>query len=167
MSSVGAVHRILAHRAVVVAVVFTALGLVVAWRVRPVILFDDAAIIARYMRRIVDGHGWTYNDDDRTNGLSAPLYGIVATAVHGVGFDPITSLRIVGAASFAGTIGLVAYLGTRITGLVGGVLAGSYLLVWAEFARQGLSGMESSFAALLGTAVLVALVNERDAWAGV
>ncbi len=160
-------EQLWSHRALIVGLVFAAVAAVVAVRIRPVILYDDAAIIGRYIRRIVAGDGWTYNDGDRTNGLSSPLYGIASAFVHLVGFDPIVALRIVCTAGYAGTIGLVAYLGTRTVGLVGGVVGGSMLLVWYDFASQGLSGMESTFATFLALATLVALVHDRENWAGV
>lgn len=153
--------------ALLVGAAFTLAAAAVAVRIRPVVLYDDAAIIGRYIARIVDGQGWTYNDGDRTNGLSAPLYGMVAALVHASGLDPITSLRLVCTASYAATIGLVAYLGVRVVGLVGGLAAGAYLLVWQDYSSQGLSGMESSFATLLGVATLVALVHDRETAAGV
>lgn len=142
-------------------------GIVVAYRNRPVVLYDDAAITMRYARRIAEGDGWTYNDSDRTNGASAPLYTMILAAFELLGINVITAARLVCSVALAASFGLVAYLSSRIAGFVAGVLGTIFIVSWVEFQTQGLFGMESALAAALGLAVLVALREDRDTLAGV
>jgi hypothetical protein len=150
-----------------VGVVAFVVGLIVAIRLQPIVLYDDFGITARYAARIAGGDGWTYNPGDRTNGASAPLYTVLLAALRFVGIDLVTAARGVGALSYAACIGLVTYLGARIVGVIGGAFAAGFLVAWLDFSAQGLSGMESSFAAALGLAVIVALVHDREVTAGV
>ncbi|MCC5952418.1 MAG: hypothetical protein JJU45_10035 [Acidimicrobiia bacterium] len=155
------------HRNLVLAGFVFVLGAAVAVRIRPIILYDDAAITARYVERMVAGQGWTYNPGDRTNGASAPLFTLVLAAVHALGIEVIAAIRLVVTFSYAATVALVAYLGARVAGLAAGALAALFLLAWVDFSTQGLSGMESPFAAALGLAAIVALSHGSPTWAGV
>src|SRR5690606_38181026 len=67
-------------RVPLLVVVATVVGLAIAVRSRPAVLYDDAAIVLRYASRLADGQGWTYNPGDRTNGSTAPLYTMVLAA---------------------------------------------------------------------------------------
>lgn len=167
----------LAHRAMDVvrswrpaAVALVAISFVVAvvlaYRGRPSVLYDDAAITLRYARRIVDGHGWTYNDLDRTNGASAPLFTLVVAAMHAIGIDLTTAARAVNTACYGAAVALAAYLAERISGWVAAIVAAVVLLTWTDFLYQSMSGMESSMAAALGLAAILALRSERDGLAG-
>lgn len=151
--------------AILVGAVF-AVALVVAWRGRPGVLYDDAAITMRYAWRIGNGYGWTYNDLDRTNGASAPLYTMIL-AVLGLGFDLPPAARAFGVVCYAAAVSLATLVAERIAGLLAAVLAALFLLTWLDFAAQSTSGMESALSAVLGLAVILALREERDGWAGV
>lgn len=154
-------------RVLLLVLAATLLGLVIGFRSRPAVLYDDAAITMRYASRIADGQGWTYNPGDRTNGASAPLYTMVLAALDWVGINVVTAARLVGTAAFAATFGLVALLGSRIIGLGAGILATGILASWVDFHVQGLSGMESVLAAALGLGAIAALREDRDVLAGV
>jgi hypothetical protein len=143
------------------------LGAIVAYRARPIVLYDDAANTMRYASRIASGDGWTYNDGDRTNGASAPLYTLILAFMDLVGFNIVTAARIVCSISFAASFGLVAYLGSRIAGMLGGALATVFLFSWFDYSTQALFGMESALAVALGLGVIVALREDNDTWAGV
>jgi hypothetical protein len=142
-------------------------GIVIAIRTQRTVLYDDAAIIMRYAHRIAGGDGWTYNDLDRTNGSSAPLYTTVLAAAHWLGRDLETTAKAVGIVCYASTVGLVAYLASRIAGVAAGALAALFLIASIDYRTQALSGMEAALTAVLGLLVLVALLEGRDNWAGV
>lgn len=149
------------------AIVATLIALAVAWRTQPIALYDDFGITARYASRVASGDGWTYNPGDRTNGASAPLYTMLLALLRLAGLEIVDAARGVGIVSYAGCIGMVAYAGTRLVGALGGCFAAFFLLVWPDFNAQGLSGMESAFAAALGLSVIVAIVDRRNTLAGV
>lgn len=155
------------RRTLLVPVALTVVGMVVALRVRHPFLVDDVGITARYAERIADGKGWTYNDGDRTNGASAPLYTMMLAIAHGVGIDVLAAARAIGVVCFGASIGLVAHLGRRFAGRAAGILSAVFLLTWPFYQDQVLSGMESGVAVVLGLAVLVALAHDRDTAAGI
>ncbi|MFN8050280.1 MAG: hypothetical protein U0Q22_02485 [Acidimicrobiales bacterium] len=142
-------------------------GALVAVRDVRVYLFDDAAIAFRYAWRIAHGHGFTYNDGDRTNGASAPLYTLVLAALSRLGLDLERAASGVGVACYAAACGLVAWLGNRLAGLWCAALAAALLVSSADFRLNALSGMESSLAVVLGLLALVFVVTDRQVLAGV
>lgn len=149
-----------------VVVAATVLGALVAFRSRGPMV-DDVGILARYAERLADGHGWTYNDGDRTNGSSAPLYTMLLTLSHILGIDVLVAARAIGVGAGAACAGLVAHIGIRIEGVVAGVTGAALLLVWPFFQSQVTNGMESGLAVALGLAVVAALLADRDTAAGV
>ncbi len=141
-------------------------AMVVAYRSR-VPMVDDVGITARYAARIADGHGWTYNDGDRTNGASAPLYTMLLAAAHVVGIDVLVAARAIGVACAAACAALVAHVAGRITGWMGAAAGAALLIAWPFWQVQATGGMESALAAALGLAVIAALADDREALAGV
>ncbi|MGB3409667.1 MAG: hypothetical protein WBA45_00610 [Microthrixaceae bacterium] len=141
-------------------------ALVVAVRLRPDVLFDDAAITFRYAARIADGSGFTFNDGDRTNGASAPLYTLVLALGAVFGAAPERTAVVLGAMSFTTVVVLVGVLADRIAGRVASVVAMGVLTTSTVFQNQALSGMESALACALGLGALVALAGRRFALAG-
>ena len=141
-------------------------ALVVAMRLRPDVLFDDAAITFRYAARIADGSGFTFNDADRTNGASAPFYTLVLAVSAVLGVVPERMAVVLGVSSFASVVAFVGILAQRIAGRIASVLAMGLLVTSTVFQNQALSGMESAFAAALGMGALVALSKRRFAIAG-
>lgn len=141
-------------------------GAVVAVRSRAPMV-DDVGITARYAERIAEGKGWTYNDGDRTNGASAPLYTALLGLAHLVGIDVLVAARAIGVAAGAACAGLVAHVGARVGGLVAGATGAVLLLMWPFFQSQVTSGMESGFAVALGMGVIAALLHRRETLAGV
>lgn len=154
-------------RVPLVVALATVLGLVIAVRSRPAVLYDDAAVTLRYAARIADGQGWTYNPGDRTNGSSAPLYTMALALFDVVGVNLVTAARLIGTAAFAASFGLVAYLGTRIVGIGAGILATGILASWVDFHTQALGGTEAALAAALGLGAIAALREEREVLAAV
>lgn len=147
-------------------VVATLVGLVVAVRSRGAML-DDVGITARYAQRIGDGLGWTYNDGDRTNGASAPLYTMMLAAAHKLGLDILTAARAICVVSIGLSAGLIAHIATRVAGRLAGAIGALFLITWPFFNRIGTAGMESALSGLLGLAVIAALLHRREVAAGV
>ncbi len=160
-------RRLWTYRVEVVSVLVALAALVVAYRARPIVLLDDAAITGRYAERLATGHGWTYNDGDRTNGASAPLHTMVVAVLHLVGLGTIAALRLVATVAFALTAGLVSLVAGRIGGLSAALLGGAATASALVLRETGLGGMESLLAAVLGLVVMAALAEERDTLAGV
>jgi hypothetical protein len=131
------------------------------------VLSDDAAITMRYAYRIAHGHGWTYNDGDRTNGASAPLYTMILAAMSRVGWNLEAAAKAIGIVSFAATIGLVTWIAGRIAGITAGLIAAVFLLLSLDYQGQALTGMESVLAAALGLTAIVFLLEGRETWAAV
>lgn len=142
-------------------------GLALGIRDVRTVFFDDAAITMRYAARISGGDGWTYNDGDRTNGASAPLYTMLLTFLHLIGFQLETAVRLVAVVCYAATFGLAARLGHRIAGPVAGIAAIIFLAGSVQFRLLAMSGMESGLAAALGLAAILLAVNRREWLAGV
>jgi hypothetical protein len=158
------------HRRVLSAVGIVAVALVgaaVAVRASREVLFDDAAITMRYAVRIAHGHGFTYNDRDRTDGASAPLYTLVLALLTRLGWDPEIAARVIGVIAFGTTCGLVTSIGARLSGLWGAVLGAVLTVLSAAFLAQSTTGMESAFAAALGVGALWFLSRDREVAAGI
>jgi len=153
--------------ATVIVLAGVLVGLALGVRDMRVVLFDDAAIMMRYAARIAGGDGWTYNDDDRTNGASAPLYTLALTVLHVFGLNLETAAKTVGVTCFAATFGLAARLGDRIGGPVAGVAAITLLAGSTQFRFLSMSGMESGLAAALGMAAILLATYEMEWVAGV
>ena len=69
---------------------------------------DDAYIVARYVRQIVAGNGWTMNVGQVWNAATSPLHVVLATVVAAVGIEPIDAVRLVPAAALVLGLGLLA-----------------------------------------------------------
>ena len=143
------------------------LGLIIGWRDRRAILYDDVGITLRYALRIADGYGWTYNDGDRTNGASSPLYTMVLALCRLVGFDLVQSAKLIGVVLYAGVVGVATFLAQKIGGLAAGMVASVLILTSFGFRGEALSGMETVLAVFLGLLVILAIIQEKDSLAGV
>lgn len=132
------------------------MGAVVAFRVRPETLYDDAAITFRYAARLADGLGLTYNDGDRTGGASAPLYTLLLAAIARSGARPDAAAAVLSIPLFGGAVGMATWLACRIGGLVAGATAAVVLISGSVFQTVMLSGMESALAVVLGLGALLA-----------
>ncbi|HEV2071821.1 MAG TPA: hypothetical protein VGR26_18715, partial [Acidimicrobiales bacterium] len=71
--------------------------------------YDDAFIVARYVRHIVDGHGWTFNIDQAWNAATSPLHVLLASAVAALGVDPHVAARLVPLTGLAVGVTMLAW----------------------------------------------------------
>lgn len=127
--------------------------------------FEDAMIVLRYARNLVDGHGFVFNPGERVLGVTTPLHTLLATAWIELGridgLPPAAALQNVwGAlallAQGAGLLVLLHRLRYPVLSLPVGVLAlgnlgPSYLYL----------GMETHLFVALGLWILVLAVWER------
>ena len=121
-------------------------------------LCDDALISLRYVRRLLDGHGLTWNAGERVEGYSNLLW-VLATAGLGVlGVDPITAVRVLGVAGLV--LSMAAIVCAHPPASIGDVpVVGVPLLCLAAsgtYAVWAIGGMEQPLvAALLAWAVVL------------
>ncbi|HKQ60758.1 MAG TPA: hypothetical protein VJS92_05685 [Candidatus Polarisedimenticolaceae bacterium] len=67
-------------------------------------LSDDALISLRYARRLLDGHGLTWNDGERVEGYSNLLWVVLAAGLGRLGVELIAAVRVLGLASAAAAV---------------------------------------------------------------
>jgi hypothetical protein len=133
----------------------------------PNVLLDDAAITFRYADRLAAGEGFTYNDHEHVLGASNPLYTLLLALLHLIGLELETAARCVGVACLVLAALLAFDLAERLAGPAAGAVAGCALASEPHFREMVLTGLESGLAAVLGMAVVAALVRGRETWAGV
>lgn len=136
-------------------------------KLRPNVMYDDAAITFRYVDRLTSGHGFTYNDHEHVLGTSNPLYTLVLSLLDLVGLHVETAARAVGLVCFVGAVLVAMHIATRLSNLAGGMVAGVLLASQDFFRYQALSGMESGMALLLGLLAVAFLLENRTTLAGV
>ena len=150
------------------------IGLSIAYRDLRVTSYDDAAITYRYAWNISHGLGWVYNQGDRTNGASSPLYTFLLAIGSKAGFQIPGFSVFVNVTSYA-LVGLLIYLITEnISQLIPSknflIQAVPLLSVCLFYLSEGarsifLSGMETSFCSLLGLLSIYFVVKEQVGFA--
>jgi hypothetical protein len=151
----------------VTTLALAALAAYLAIELRPRVLIDDAAITFRYVDRLVEGLGFTYNDHEQILGTSNPLYTLLLTAMHGAGAGIQDSARVLDTVLLVASVVVAVDIGRRLSNWIGGTLAGLLLAFDVFFRAQALDGLEASLAVLLGLLVVSALVRQRWTLAGV
>lgn len=152
---------------IVSRVVVAIYAAVLAIRLQPNVLLDDAAITFRYVERLTAGLGFTYNDHEHVLGASNPLYTLLLAGLDLVGLDPESGARVLGVFVFVGVALLALDLAEKMSNWVGGLIAGLLLPLEPHFRSMALSGMESGLAVLLGLGAVAALIRRREVLAGV
>ncbi|MDB5033481.1 MAG: hypothetical protein JWQ98_722 [Chlorobi bacterium] len=113
-------------------------------------LSDDALISLRYARRLIDGHGLTWNQGRPVEGYSNLLWVLASALLGGLGMDLIDAVRWLGVAGMGGSVLVLLYAYRRYTG-GGGLLplAGAAMLsLAAPIAVWTVGGLEQPFVAL-------------------
>lgn len=136
-------------------------------KLAPNVMYDDAAIVFRYVERLTSGHGLTYNDHERVMGASDPLYMLVLAVPTLLGLGVEDAARALGLVCFVGAVLVAMYIATRLSNLAGGMVAGVLLASQDFFRYQALSGMESGMALLLSLLAIAFLLEHRDTLSGV
>lgn len=144
-------------RAVVLALALAAasvaLGLREAWTT------DDALLSYRYADNLVRGAGLVFNEGERVEAFSSPLFLLVLAAGRALGADPFALSHALGLAATAIEAALLAVLTRRVTGrlwpaaLCGGLFATDRIVtVWST------GGLETAtFGALVTTALFLSV----------
>jgi len=147
-----------------------AIGAVVAARLAPHTLSDDAAISFRYAARLAAGQGLTYNDHERVLGVSNGLYTLALSALDRFGVTPPVAARAIGVAA----VGLTAVLVLELAGRLSdrhprraGLAAVAVICISVPFVGLATSGLEAGLAAALGLGAFLALLTGRPGLAGV
>jgi len=128
-----------------------------AFRYMP-FLCDDALISLRYARRLLDGHGLTWNAGERVEGYSNLLWVLSTAALGWLGIDLVTSTRILGVAGMVLAMAAVvhAFPPSSRSAVFPPGIAVLFLALSSAFAVWAIGGMEQPFvAALLAWAVVL------------
>ena len=73
------------------------------WRANPV-TFDDAFISFRYAQQLIVGHGLVFNPGERVEGYTNFLWTLLAGAGMALGWNPLSTTRVLGVAAYLGSI---------------------------------------------------------------
>ncbi len=128
---------------------------------------DDSFIYLQYSRAVAEGHPFVYTPGNQpTTGSTSLWYPLLLLPPHLLHLSPAVCIvwaLLLGAGFYAATTLLLARLGARFGGPVGGLLAvalfwASPHLLWGYF-----SGMEIAFYATTLLAAVTVYVREREA----
>lgn len=143
-----------------VALMFGAYAGYAAARAR---LADDSWIVLRYVRNILDGHGWVFNIGEHVNGSTSTLNTLALAGFGWLTGDLVAAQAIV----FVGSVGGTAvcwYLLFRKFGLLPAGVAATMLL--ASPFQFFTIGLESTLVLFLGSLTVLLFVRERLVFAG-
>lgn len=121
-------------------------------------IVDDTYIFLRYARNVLEGAGPVFNDGQRVEGFTSPLWLLVLTGVLQLGFDPPRTAVI--ASAIAGLVALAVLLRAAAPRPLEGTLAAAFLASNPSFAFWAWTGMDTALVALL--LLLVVVSFERD-----
>ncbi|HZI18073.1 MAG TPA: hypothetical protein VEY09_05700 [Pyrinomonadaceae bacterium] len=120
---------------------------------------DDALISLRYARRLVQGHGLTWNDGERVEGYSNLLWVLLSAGLGWLGLDLVEAVRLLGYGCGGATLAALAYAHRPrdLRGSLPLVAALLFVALSAPFAVWTVGGMEQPLvAALLAWGVVLA-----------
>jgi len=138
----------------VVALVALAVG-ACAWRLREVHP-DDALIVLRYARNLLDGNGWVYNPGEAVNAATSPLHVLVVAAIGACTGDLMLASWLAFALPLAAAAATAFWLFARY-GRLPATMA-SLLVAFTPRVYATL-GMESAL--LIATALAAAVAGTR------
>jgi len=115
---------------------------------------DDAFIVGRYAYNFANGAGWAFNPGAPSDGVTGPLWLLVAAAGEVLGLDPVAAAKAIGLACSALAAALaVAWLRRRQGGTRGAWVAALLLGAQGTLAFWGVAGLETGLATLAMTLV--------------
>src|SRR5690606_27261432 len=120
------------------------------------VLVDDALYFMVPARHLWEGHGFSFDKSEVTNGVQA-LWALVAVAVTGLFEAPLTQLRVMVALSgvfWAGAAGLLYALLRRWSAVAAWTAMTGFTFAGVT-GRVAFQGMENGLHAFLSAAVLV------------
>ncbi len=134
----------------------------------PRVFVDDAAISFRYAHRLALGKGFTYNDHERVQGASNPLYVLVLGGLERLlGANVESSAGVIARVGFVATTLLVFGLARQLGGSLVAAFASATALALDWFFRWVLLyGLESGISTSLGLAAILAALANREILAG-
>ena len=129
---------------------------------------DDGAISLRHAERLSQGKGFSYNDGERVNAASDPLYVVLLAAVHLIVQDFTTSRGLLGGlflmiTACAGAILLLRQSVSPLPVLLYLVLFGSSLFLLAQY----FEGLETGITFALITLLTLSMHKENDCATGI
>jgi hypothetical protein len=129
------------------------------------VTFEDSLISLRYAENLASGHGLVYNPGERVFGASTPLYVLFLAGLTRLGLPALAVAKGLAAFADGATLFLWGRWLLQRTGRFPAVIAFAMLFGLAPLMVQvSVSGMETSFALLLITLVLLLDDAERP-WA--
>jgi arabinofuranosyltransferase len=134
-------------------------AMALAWSIR--FVQDDAYISFRYARNLADGHGLVFQQGDKVQGFTNPLWTVLLAIPHLLGRDPALFSEVVGIACLGGTVAVTFTLAMSLLGTTRRAVAAVAVLVGCvTFVAYGTGGLETSLQTLLVTSVaLLALTR--------
>jgi arabinofuranosyltransferase len=119
---------------------------------------DDALISLRYARRLVQGHGLTWNTGEWVEGYSNLLWVLLSAALNWLGVELIDAVRLLGYGCAGATLAAIvyAYPPANVRSLLPAAAALLFVALSVPFAVWTIGGMEQPLvSALLAWAVVL------------
>lgn len=149
--------------AIAASILATVLLGALAWLHRlPQFVYDDGGITLRYATRLAQGHGLTYNDGERVDGCSDPLYTLIAGALLALGLSPAEAVRAIGSASFALLGGVSVFALARWHSFVAATVAFAIIASNDFLFPSMFDGLESPLTALCAALLFLALHTRNE-----
>jgi hypothetical protein len=116
---------------------------------------DDAFISLRYAKHLVEGKGLVWNEGERVEGYTNPLWVLIMALPLVLGWEPVRFLHGVGLACFAGTLVLTHRLARALElSPPAALVAVTALGTNYTFSAYATGGLETQLQALLFTAAM-------------
>jgi hypothetical protein len=130
--------------------------------VLPVRFVDDAWISYRYSANLADGLGPVFNQGERVEAISNPLWTALLAVAYKVHLPLPLSAWVIGVVCVLAVVWMTTALVRRITGSeVIGVVCGTALGLTTHFMRSSLNGLETCLYTTLLLAALSCLLSEH------
>jgi arabinofuranosyltransferase len=133
--------------------------------VLPVRFVDDAWISYRYSANLADGLGPVFNEGERVEAISNPLWTALLAVAYKLHLPLTLTAWVMGVACVLAVVWMTTALVRRITGsAIIAVVCGTTLALTTHFMRSSLNGLETCLYTALLLAALSCLLSEHR-WA--